>query len=61
MTIRSKFDPGQSVFLVSDPEQICRQIVYIIKDLNGILYGVRYDDQIVDFYEEELTEERIVT
>lgn len=40
MTIKNKFDIGDSVVLIHDPEQTLWMVVYIQINANGLLYGL---------------------
>jgi hypothetical protein len=57
MNIKNKFDIGQPVFLVTDPEQVPGMVVYITVVPNGLLYGVRFDTEVLELHDIEITDE----
>jgi hypothetical protein len=57
MNIKNKFDIGQPVFLVTDPEQVPGMVVYITVVPNGLLYGVRFDTEVLELHDIEITTE----
>lgn len=57
MNIKNKFDIGQPVFLVTDPEQVPGMVVYITVTPTGLFYGVRFDTEVLEVYDIEITTE----
>lgn len=55
-----KFDLGQKVYVIHDPEQHERMIVAQITNFNGILFGVSCGDITTDFFEQELSTDKNV-
>lgn len=53
-----KFDCGDEVYLISDQEQIKRQVVCVVKTPLGYMYAIRMDGVLVEVYEFELTADR---
>lgn len=58
LTIKNKYGIGQFVYLVHDPEQVPRQIVYIQVNPNGLWYGLSLNGAESTHYEIELSSEK---
>jgi hypothetical protein len=56
MNIKNKYEIGQPVFLVTDPEQIPGMIISIRVSKLGLTYEVRFDCEVLDLYEMEITD-----
>lgn len=54
------FEIGQQVYVLTDPDQLPRQVVYIKVTPNGVLYGISSLGEEFECYEIELTEESTV-
>jgi hypothetical protein len=57
MTIKNKYEIGDPVFLVTDPEQVPGQVVYIVVQPIGLMYGVRFDTEVLEVYSMEISGE----
>lgn len=51
-----KFEPGDAVYVIADPDQAMRQVISIVITPNGLMYTLRMDGELVDYYEIELSE-----
>lgn len=60
MTIKNKFDIGQLVYLITDPEQYKRHVVGITAYANNILYILQCAEASSEHYDFEITTERQV-
>lgn len=61
MTIENKFDIGQTVYLVTDPEQLAHIVTQInIKPEGRITYQVSLMSGFSDYYDFELSEDKNV-
>jgi hypothetical protein len=57
--INNKFAIGDAIYIISDPDQVERQVLYLtIHPGNIVQYGLRVDGELVDFYEMELSQEK---
>jgi ribosomal protein L21E len=57
MNIKNKFSIGQPVYLVTDPEQIPGMVVHITITPIGLIYGVRFDCEVLEVYDNEISED----
>lgn len=56
MKFESKYDLGQTVYLVTDPEQLPRMVVAVLFTADGgIHYTLSLADTLSDHYEVELS------
>ena len=61
MTIKNKFEIGQTVYLVTDPEQMPNIVTGInIKPGNRLTYDVCFMSNTNDYYDFELSAEKNV-
>jgi hypothetical protein len=60
MTIKNKFEIGQTVYLVTDPEQLKRIVTAIKVTANGILYILALGSEEGEHYLCEISEEKEV-
>jgi hypothetical protein len=59
MKINNLFSIGQTVYITSDPDQLERKVLYItINPGNQLLYGIRFDGEIFDYWETELSADK---
>jgi hypothetical protein len=56
MNIKNKYEIGQPVFLVTDPEQVPGMVISIKVSQLGLTYEVRFDCEVLDLYEMEITD-----
>lgn len=61
MVINNKFEIRQSVFLVTDLEQVKRLVTSIIITNNGIMYQLSCGDMYSSHYDFEISESKDVT
>lgn len=55
--VQNKYSIGQMVYLVSDPDQLERQVIYIVVSSAGLMYGVRVGvEDPLECYDIELSE-----
>jgi hypothetical protein len=62
MTIKNKYELGQLVFLVTDPDQLPRMVIQVGKNITGgVLYVLACgSDEPAEFFEDEIQDERSV-
>lgn len=60
MTIRNEFKFGDLVYVVSDNEQLVRQVVRIIVDDNGFTYELTCNGELSEHYPFEVTRDKTV-
>lgn len=61
MVINNKYELGQTVYLITDTEQLKRLVICIQVDVQGILYEVVCGTYISKHYDIELSAEENVT
>jgi hypothetical protein len=57
MNIKNKYEIGDPVYLVTDGEQVIGQVIGIIVTPIGIMYNVRFDCEVMEVYDIEITSE----
>ena len=58
LKINNKFDIGQTVYLITDPDQNKRLVTNIIVTPIGVMYGLTFGDDESIHYEIHITEEK---
>lgn len=56
LTIKNKYGIGQMVYLVHDPDQVQRMIIYIQVNPNGLLYALSLNGEESFHFEIEISE-----
>jgi hypothetical protein len=61
MKVANEYDIRQEVFLISDSEQLVRQVVYIVILDGGLIqYGLSCNGGVTDHYQFEITDSKNV-
>jgi hypothetical protein len=58
LTLKNKYGIGQFVYLVHDPEQVPRMVVFLQINPNGLWYGLSLNGEESTHYEIELSKEK---
>lgn len=53
--IEAEYWPGDKVFVVADFDQVEQKVINVVITPNGIMYSLRINGELIDFYEEELS------
>lgn len=60
MIINNKYDIGQIVFLITDPEQLPRIVTRLIVNMNTVLYDLSCGMEMSAHYDFEMSEEKTI-